>query len=151
MTSSAIEVSKDRICRFLMPGSSRSRLAPVGPEPGSRISIYSAERARFELANGLSRRRCPPRCTPALFRQTRQALSQRSSLQGPIHVCGEQAWACLVRSRLLERNVQIRIQARRLPLHVAAIAASCRPMTLTADRQFPYDVFVLAFEASASD
>jgi hypothetical protein len=125
--------------------------ARLGSEPGSRISIYSAERARFELANGLSRRRCPPLCTPVLFRQTRRALSQRSSLQGPIPLCGELAWACLVRSLLLERNVQIRTRARRLPLHDAAIAASCRPMTLSADRQFPYDVFALAFEASASD
>ena len=72
-----------------MPDSRRSSQAAQGQNRAVAFLFSSAERARFELANGLSRRRCPPRCTPALFRQTSQALSQRSSLQGPIHVCGE--------------------------------------------------------------
>jgi hypothetical protein len=46
-----------------MPASGHSRPAGSG-QPGSRISIYSAQRARFELANGLCR--CPPLCTPTV-------------------------------------------------------------------------------------
>src|ERR1700691_170153 len=42
-----------------------------GSEPGSRISIWFGGEGEIKLANGLSRRRCPPLCTPALFRQTR--------------------------------------------------------------------------------
>jgi len=42
------------------------RIPQRGPKPGSRIYIYSAKRARFELANGLSRCRCLPLCRPTV-------------------------------------------------------------------------------------
>src|SRR5580658_7319426 len=80
-----------------------------------------------------------------------KALAQNSSLQGRVYVYGEYAWRCLLRSRLLERNVRIGAQCKRLPFPVEAIVASCLPLKLSADRKFPYDAFALAFAASASD
>jgi hypothetical protein len=48
---------------ILMPGSCLLQPSPLGPKPGRRIFIYSAERAGSKFANGLSRCRCPPFCT----------------------------------------------------------------------------------------
>jgi hypothetical protein len=54
----------------------------------------------------------------------------------------------LTHSRLLERNVRIGAQGKRLPFPVEATVVSCLPLKLSADRKFPYDVFALVSEPS---
>jgi len=120
------------------------------PKPGSRISIYSPERARFERAIGLPHCQCRPLCTPTVLANASGAIAKLVSAgkcpslrRVGVELPGDA-------SRLLERNVRIGAQGQRLPFPVAAIVASCLPLKLSADRKFPYDVFALAFEASAN-
>jgi len=137
-----------------LPRCCRSQTAGWGPKPGSRVSIYSAERARFELAKGLSRCRCPPLCRPAVSANASSAVAKLISAgTGPrlrrvaVGLPGD----ALSPSRPKRPDVRVGAQGRRLPFRVEAIVVSCLPPKLSVDRKFPYDVLALALEARTSD